>query len=145
MPTGLQGPAGVLSTAELTFLHQNFVLSGGATVTVRTVSTTVYIRWAVRMLATPLCGKAASTFYEITCPLSGTIGTGQTATADGIPLGANIGNHSALHYVLPTTQGGTSVPGNFRLIPYNNSTENILPTYVLVAFINADGANKVVK
>ena len=97
----------MLSTAELTYLHQNFTLSGGATVTVRTVSTTVYIRWATRMLATPLCGKATNSFYEITCPVTGTIGTGQTATTDGIPLGTNLGNHSALYYVLPTPQGGT--------------------------------------
>ena len=108
--------------------------------------TGVYIRWSTRVLATPVCGKASANYYELVCPTSGTIGTGQVNTSDGIFIGAPGNSYAALYYVLPTTQtfDGTltparhaysSAPGNFRLITYQNSSENILPTYVLVAQI----------
>ncbi|MGV2337240.1 MAG UNVERIFIED_CONTAM: hypothetical protein LVR18_25170 [Planctomycetaceae bacterium] len=38
----------------------------------------------------------------------------------------------------------SSAPGNFRLINFQNSTENILPTYVLVAQIFSDAGQRVV-
>ena len=85
----------------------------------------------------------------------GTIGTGQVNTSDGIFLGAPGNSYAALYYVLPTTQTAdntvtpprftySSAPGNFRLITFQNSTENILPTYVLVAQIFSDPGQRVV-
>jgi hypothetical protein len=112
-----------LPPTELTYLHQNFCLSGGGTVTLRTVSNNVYIRWGTRMLATPLCGKAGVTYYEMTCPTSGAIGTGQAANADGILLGNNTTSYAALYYVLPTSSSSlASVPGNLRIVTYLNTT-----------------------
>ena len=57
--------------------------------------------------------------------------------------------------MLPTTQtvdnaltpprfAYSSAPGNFRLINFQNSSENILPTYVLVAQIYSDAGQRVV-
>ena len=77
-------------------------MSGGGTLTVKVVSGQVKIRWGARAIATPLMGKATSSLYDIACPTSGTIGTGQIADADGIPLGANSNNFMALYYVMPT-------------------------------------------
>ena len=148
-----------LPPTELTLLHQNFTLSGGGTLTVKNVSGLIYIRWSNRMLATPLCGKASSTYYEVTCPPSttaGTIGTGHPFNADGISLGSIAGNYAALYYVLPTTQTTNTtlnppryafgtVTSNFRLITYLNSTENVQPSYVLVAHIFTDAGQAVVK
>ena len=146
----------MLSTAELTFLHQNFTIAGGGTVTVRNVGGTgVYIRWFTRVLVTPLCDKASANYYNIECPTTGTIGTGQVNTSDGVSLGAPGNSYAALYYVLPTTQTAdnaltpprftySSAPGNFRLITYLNSSEDILPTYVLVAPMFSDPGQCVV-
>jgi hypothetical protein len=135
-----------LPPTELTYLHQNFCLSGGGTVTLRTVSNNVYIRWGTRMLATPLCGKAGVTYYEMTCPTSGAIGTGQAANADGILLGNNTTSYAALYYVLPTSSSSlASVPGNLRIVTYLNTTENIQPNYVLLAQIFTDSGQASVK
>ena len=146
----------MLSTAELTFLHQNFTIAGGGTFAVRNVGGAgVYIRWSTRALVTPVCGQAKATYYNIECPTSGTIGTGtgQVNTSDGIFIGAPSNSYAALYYVLPTTQTAdnlvtpprftySSAPGNFRLINFQNSSENILPTYVLVAQIYPDTGHR---
>ena len=95
----------MLSAAELTFLHQNFIIAGGGTFTVINVGGTgVHIRWSTRVLVTPVCGKASANYYNIECLTSGTIGTGQVNTSDGIFLGAPGNSYAALYYVLPTTQ-----------------------------------------
>ena len=66
---GAQGPAAVLSTAELTFLQQNFTIAGGGACTVRNVGGTgVYIRLSTRALVAPVCGKASADYYNIECP-----------------------------------------------------------------------------
>ena len=148
----------MLSTAELTFLHQDFTIAGGGTFTVRNVGGTgVYIRWSTRVLVTPICGKASANYYELICPTSGTISTVQVTTSDGdgIFIGAPSNSYAALYYVLPTTQTAdntltpprfsySSAPGNFRLINFQNSSKNTLPTYVLVAQIYSDTGRRVV-
>jgi hypothetical protein len=144
----------VLSTTELTFLHQNFTIAGGGTFTVRNVGGTgVYIRWSTRVLVTPVCGKASANYYELICPTSGTIGTGQVNTSDGIFLGAPGSSYAALYYVLPTTQTADNTAhaaevhvqlGTWQLPPHQlPKLNNILPTYVLVAQTFSDTSKRV--
>jgi hypothetical protein len=122
---------------ELTLLHQNWTIAGGGTVTIRNIGdTAVYIRWSTRILVTPLCNKASSNYYQIECPTTGSIGTGELTPMMGSSSGNPTNSYAALYYVLPTTQTTDtnlspprfnygSVPGNFRLITYLNSSENI--------------------
>ena len=143
---GPTGPSGVFSTAELTHHHMNFSLSGGGTLTVKVVSNTVRIRWDTRVLALPLMGKAGSTNYNIDCPASGTTGTGQIIDADGIPMGANTSVFSALYYQLPTASTSIStLVGNFRVISTLNTVDNIDPSWVLLAVLNTDASQALVK
>ena len=124
----------------------NFSLSGGGTVTVKVVSNTVRIRWDTRVLALPLMGKAGSTNYNIECPASGTTGTGQIIDADGIPMGANTNVFSALYYQLPTASTSIStLVGNFRVISTLNTVDNIDPSWVLLAVLNTDASQALVK
>ena len=136
----------MFSTAQLTYHHMNFSLSGGGTVTVKVVSNTVRIRWDTRVLALPLMGKAGSTNYNIDCPASGTTGTGQIIDADGIPMGANTNVFSALYYQLPTASTSIStLVGNFRVISTLNTVDNIDPSWVLLAVLNTDASQALVK
>ena len=124
----------------------NFSLSGGGTLTVKVVSNTVRIRWDTRVLALPLMGKAGSTNYNIDCPASGTTGTGQIIDADGIPMGANTNVFSALYYQLPTASTSIStLVGNFRVISTLNTVDNIDPSWVLLAVLNTDASQALVK
>ena len=82
------------------------------------------IRWDARVVATPLMGKTTSSLYDIVCPTSGTIGTGQIADTDGIPLGANNDNLATLYYVLPTASANTQFLNNFRIITSANTTDD---------------------
>jgi hypothetical protein len=143
---GPTGPSGVFSTAQLTYHHMNFSLSGGGTVTVKVVSNTVRIRWDTRMLALPLMGKAGVTNYNIDCPASGTTGTGQIIDANGIPMGANTNMFSAPYYQLPTASTSFStLVGNFRVVSYLSTVDNIDPSWVLLAVLNTDASQALVK
>ena len=102
------------------------------------------IRWDARVIATPLMGKATSSLYDIVCPTSGTIGTGQIADADGIPLGANSDNLATLYYVLPTASANTKFIGNFRVITSANTTDNLDSRWMALATLNTD-ANPTLK
>ena len=76
-PQGAPGPSG-LSTTDLTLIHQNWTIAGGGTVTIRNIgNTALYIRWSTRILVTPLCNKVSSNYYNIECPTTGSIGTGE--------------------------------------------------------------------
>ena len=127
----------------------NTSLAGGGTVAVRVVSSTVRIRWDTRMLALPLMGKAGVTYYNIECPASGTIGTGQFIDADGIPMGPNFNGFngfSARYYQMPTGSSQFTTPvRNFRTVPFLNTIENIEPNWVLLAALNTDTSQAVVK
>ena len=80
----------------------------------KVVSNTIRIRWDTRMLALPLMGKAGITHYNIECPASGTIGTGQT-------IGANFSAFCAIYYQMPTGSSQfTTLVGNFRIVPFGN-------------------------
>ena len=96
------------------------------------------------MVATPLMGKATSTLYDIICPTSGTIGTGQIADADGIPLGANNDNLATLYYVLPTVSSNSTFVGNFRVITSVNTIDNLDSRWMALATLNTD-ANPTLK
>ena len=119
-------------------------MSGGGTLTVKVVSNQVKIRWDTRVIATPLMGKATSSLYDIVCPTSGTIGTGQTADADGIPLGANSDNLATLYYVLPTASANTQFLNNFRVITSTNTTTDLDSRWMALATLNTD-ANPTLK
>jgi hypothetical protein len=83
-------------------------------------------------------GKATSSLYDIVCPTSGTIGTGQIADADGIPLGANSDNLATLYYVLPTASANTQFVSNFRVITSANTTDNLDSRWMALATLNTD-------
>ena len=100
------------------------------------------IRWDARVVATPLMGKATSSLYDIICPTSGTIGSGQIADADGIPLGANSDNFATLYYVLPTASANTQFVNNFRVITSTNTTDNLDSRWMALATLNTDGSLK---
>ena len=119
---GATGATGAISTSQLTQPYQHFSLSCGGTLTVKVVRNQAKIRWDAGVIATPLMGKATSTLYDIICPTSGTIGSGQTADTDGIPLGANSDNLATLYYVLPTASANTQFLNNFRIITSANTT-----------------------
>ena len=112
---------------------------------VKVVGGQVKIRWDTRVVATPLMGKATAQLYDIACPTSGTIGTGQTADADGIPLGANSNNFAALYYIVPTNSSNTQFIGNFRVITSTNTTDNIETRWVALATLNTDSGQSVLK
>ena len=116
-------------------------MSGRGTLTVKVVSNQVKIRWDTRVIATPLMGKATSSLYDIVCPTSGTIGTGQTADADGIPLGANSDNLATLYYVLPTASANTQFINNFRVITSTNTTDNLDSRWMALATLNTDAGS----
>ena len=95
-------------------------------------------------------GKAGMTYYNIECPANdAVIGTGQTVNTDGIPLGKNSNAFSALYYVIPMGTSGptsySSVALNFRVVPYLSIVENLAPHWVLLAMLNNDANQALVK
>ena len=83
------------------------------------------------MLALPLMGETGPTCYNIKCPASGAIGTGQIIDAGGIPLGPNINGVCAVYYQMPTAAPQfTTLVGHFRIAPFLNTTENIELSWV---------------
>ena len=139
----------MLSTAQLTHLYTNFSLSGGGTVTVKVVNNVIRVRWDALIRALPFMGKATFGSYDISCPASGTIGTGQTIDADGMSLGTNSNNFAGLYYIVPIAATGAigfaTVVGNFRIITFSNTIENVEPHWVLLAVINTDTNQALVK
>ena len=92
-------------------------LSGGS---VRRVTTT-HVWWQTMYAIGPRQTGAASAFYTLNCPTSGTVlGVGgapnRTATSDGIPLG----DWESLWYIVPVgSSASTSLAANFRVASYS--------------------------
>ena len=106
-----------------------------------TVSSSGYVKWSNRYIVSSNGNSsdfATLGYYYIETPISGTItGVGGasnvTATSDGIPLN----DYQALYYILPTSSGSTSLPGNFRVASYSSSL--IVPQdWLLLCVVNGN-------
>lgn len=121
-------------------LYQD-TLSGGS---VRRV-TTARVWWQQMYAIGPRQVGAASLFYNISCPSTGTIqGVGgaanRSAYADGIPLD----DWESLWYIIPVdSSSSSSLPGNFRVASYQ--TQWTPPdNAVLIAFRDGLAGKRVV-
>ena len=64
-------------------------MTGGGTVTIRTVAGAIRVRWETRILALPRMGHTTSPLYVIDCPADGATLGASAVNADGINLGTN--------------------------------------------------------
>lgn len=129
---------GVDSLTRTSSHRANRNISGGGTITVNASGS---VLWSSRFIVISNgrgSNFAASGYFDITCPTSGTItgvgGAGSvTATAAGIPLGA----WQALYYILPIGSTNGSVAANFRVVSYTTDL-NIPHEWVLICIRNGD-------
>lgn len=129
---------GVDSVTRSASLRANRNISGGGTIT---VDASYNVLWSTRFIVISNgngSNFAASGYFDITCPTSGTItGVGgaanATATAAGIPLPT----WGALYYILPIGSTNGSVAGNFRIASYTSAL-NVPHDWVLICVRNGD-------
>lgn len=119
-------------------IKAGYALQGGGTIT---LDGSFNLKWSSRFIvisAGNASDFAASGYWDIDCPTSGTItGVGgasnATATAAGIP----IGQWQALYYILPLGSNNASVAANFRLVSYTSAVD-IPHNWVLIALRSGD-------
>jgi hypothetical protein len=124
-------------------LTAQYALQGGGTVT----TTTTNILWSTRVIAIPveMPEESASGFFDISCPISGTVvyynpsnvTTTTTCTSNGIPLLA----WEALYYQITEGQSATSDQTKFRVVSYQNSTWVPGPGWICIAARNGDDSS----
>jgi len=119
-------------------LRANVNISGGGTITVNGSGS---VLWSERFIIISN-GRGSnfgtSGFFDITCPISGTItGVGgasnKTATAAGIPLES----YEAIYYILPIGSNSITVNANFRVVGYTSNID-IPHDWVLLCLRNGD-------
>ena len=129
-------------------LSAQWVCTGGGTISFLSNATAGFdLYWSTRFICIPVSqqGYAASGYFDINCPTSGTIthinGQTTTTTVNCTSLGINLPNDwCALYYILPPGGVNTGLQGNFVVVRYNTGggwTTN--SNWILIGCTNLDG------
>jgi|688.fasta_scaffold282850_2 hypothetical protein len=120
-----------------------YSLHGGGTVTTGTTG----ILWSARVIAIPveMPEESASGFFDINCPISGTVTyynasnvtTTLTCDANGIPLNG----WEAIYYQITEGQSATYDQTKFRVVNYQNSTWVPGPGWICIVVRNGDDSS----
>ena len=129
---------GVDSLTRSSSHRANRNMSGGGTIT---VDGSYNVLWSSRFIVISNgrgTNFATNGYFDIECPVSGTItgvggATNVTATAAGIPLNS----WHAIYYILPINSSNGSLAANFRVASYTSDL-NVPHNWVLICVRNGD-------